>query len=43
MKVLKIPFEIEKSDYNKEFVSKIQEIREQVKRDEARIVNIDDI
>ncbi len=40
MKALKGSFEEEKSPYNLEFVAKIQESREQVKRGETRIVNI---
>ena len=42
MKALKISFE-EKSPYNPEFVAKIQESREQVKRGETRVVNIADL
>jgi hypothetical protein len=43
MKAFKISFEEEKSPYNPEFVAKIQESREQVKRGETRIVNIADL
>jgi hypothetical protein len=40
MKAFKITFEEDKSPYNPEFVAKIQESREQVKRGETRTVNI---
>ena len=43
MKAFNISFEEEKSPYNPEFVAKIQESREQVKRGETRIVNIADL
>ncbi|MFC0517050.1 DUF2683 family protein [Mucilaginibacter angelicae] len=43
MKAFKISFEEEKSDYDPEFVAKIKESREQVKRGETRVVNIDDL
>jgi hypothetical protein len=43
MKAFKISFEEEKSPYNAEFVAKIQESREQVKRGETREVNIADL
>ena len=43
MKALKISFKEEKSTYDPDFVTKIQESREQVKRGETRIVNIDDL
>ena len=43
MKELNISFEYENSDYSPEFVAKIKESREQVKRGETRVVNIDDL
>ncbi|HEY8782082.1 MAG TPA: DUF2683 family protein [Mucilaginibacter sp.] len=43
MKAFKISFEDEKSTYNPEFVAKILESREQVKRGETREVNIADL
>jgi hypothetical protein len=43
MKAFKIAFEVEKSPYNPEFVAKIQESREQVKRGEVRVVNLAEI
>ena len=43
MKAFKISFEVRKSTYNTEFVAKIQESREQVKRGETRVVNIADL
>lgn len=43
MKAFNISFEEEKSPYNPEFVAKIQESREQVKRGETRTVNIADL
>jgi hypothetical protein len=43
MKAFKISFEEEKSPYDPEFVAKIQEAREQVKKGETRIVNIADL
>ena len=43
MKALKISFEKAKQPYNPEFVAKIQESREQVKRGETRVVNIADL
>ena len=43
MKAFKIAFEEEKSDYDPEFVAKIQESRKQVKRGETRVVNIADL
>ncbi|HEY8929906.1 MAG TPA: DUF2683 family protein [Mucilaginibacter sp.] len=43
MKAFNISFEEEKSEYNPEFVAKIKESREQVKRGETRVVNIDEL
>jgi PHD/YefM family antitoxin component YafN of YafNO toxin-antitoxin module len=43
MKAFKISFEEESSVYSPEFVAKIKESREQVKRGETRVVNIDDL
>jgi hypothetical protein len=43
MKALKIPFEVSKSPYDPEFVAKIQESLDQVKRGETRVVNIADL
>jgi len=43
MKAFKISFEEKKSGYDPEFVAKIQESREQVKRGETRVVNIADL
>jgi len=43
MKAFKISFEEESSVYSPEFVAKINESREQVKRGETRVVNIDDL
>lgn len=43
MKAFKISFEEGKQPYNPEFVAKIQESREQVKRGETRVVNIADL
>jgi hypothetical protein len=43
MTAFKISFEVKKSTYNPEFVAKIQESREQVKRGETRVVNIADL
>jgi hypothetical protein len=43
MKAFKISFEEESSVYSQEFVAKIKESREQVKRGETRVVNIDDL
>jgi uncharacterized membrane protein (DUF106 family) len=43
MKALRISFEEAKSPYDLEFVAKIQESREQVKRGETRVVNIADL
>jgi uncharacterized membrane protein (DUF106 family) len=43
MKAFKIAFEEAKSGYDPEFVAKIQESREQVKRGETRVVNIADL
>ena len=43
MEALKISFEESKTPYNPEFVSKIQESREQVKRGETRVINIADL
>ncbi|MBB3058894.1 DUF2683 family protein [Mucilaginibacter gotjawali] len=43
MKAFKISFEEAKSPYDPEFVAKIQESREQVKRGETREVNIADL
>ena len=42
MKAFKISFE-EKASYDPDFVAKIQESREQVKRGETRTVNIADL
>ncbi len=43
MKAFKISFEEKKSAYEPEFVAKIQESREQVKRGETRVINIADL
>lgn len=43
MKALRISFEEAKSPYDPEFVAKIRESREQVKRGETRVVNIADL
>lgn len=43
MKAFKISFDEEKSPYDPKFVAKIQESRDQVKRGETRVVNIDDL
>lgn len=43
MKAFKISFEENKTPYNPEFVAKIQESREQVKRGETRVINIADL
>ena len=43
MKAFKISFEEESAVYSQEFVAKIKESREQVKRGETRVVNIDDL
>jgi hypothetical protein len=43
MKALKISFEEKESIYDPEFVAKIKESREQVKRSETRVVNIADL
>jgi uncharacterized membrane protein (DUF106 family) len=43
MKAFKIAFEEKNSPYDPEFVTKIQESREQVIRGETRIVNIADL
>jgi hypothetical protein len=43
MKAFKITFEEEKSPYNPEFVAKVQEGLEQIKRGETRVINIDDL
>jgi len=43
MKALKISFEKEESKYDPEFVAKIKESLEQVKRGETRVVNIADL
>ncbi|MES2268321.1 MAG: DUF2683 family protein [Bacteroidota bacterium] len=41
MKALKISFE--EKEYDPEFVAKIQNSREQVKKGETRVVNIDEL
>jgi hypothetical protein len=38
-----ISFEEQQSPYNPEFVAKIQESREQVKKGETRVINIADL
>jgi len=43
MKAFKISFEERAADYDPEFVAKIQEGLEQIKRGETRVVNIDDL
>ena len=45
MKAFKISFEVEdaESPYDPGFVAKIQESRNQIKRGETRVVNIDDL
>lgn len=43
MKAFKISFEEDKSIYDPAFVAKIQESREQVRRGETRVINIDDL
>ena len=43
IKELNISFEYENSDYSPELVAKIKESREQVKRGETRVINIDDL
>ncbi|WP_299587212.1 DUF2683 family protein [Mucilaginibacter sp.] len=43
MKAFKIPFEVVESAYDPEFVAKIKESREQVKRGETRVVSELDI
>jgi hypothetical protein len=43
MKAFKISFEDGQSTYDPDFVAKIQESREQVKRGETRVVNIADL
>ena len=43
MTAFKITFDVRKSPYNPEFVAKIQESREQVKRGETQFVNIADL
>ena len=43
MKAFKISFEEEKAPYNAEFVAKIQESREQVKRGKTRVVDVNDL
>jgi hypothetical protein len=43
MKAFNIAFEEEGAPYNPEFVAKILEGREQVKRGETRVVNIADL
>jgi len=44
LKALKIKFEItSEKPYNPEFVAKIQESREQVKRGEYKIINTEDL
>ena len=43
MKAFKISFEEEQSAYDPEFVAKINNSREQVKKGETRVVNISDL
>lgn len=43
MKAMNIPFDKDKSPYDPDFVAKIQESREQVKRGETRIIDIDNL
>jgi uncharacterized membrane protein (DUF106 family) len=43
MKAFKISFEEEQSSYNPEFVAKINNSREQVKKGETRVINIADL
>ena len=43
MKAFKISFEEQSGKYNPEFVAKVQNGLEQIKRGETRVVNIDDL